>query len=86
MHKLLMLFGLLLISCSSFLLIGADKALPDEPKGYILMEAETKTVLEEHNSDLKLNAGYLTKLMSLLVIAEKINNGELLMTDMLAAS
>ncbi len=86
MHKFFMFFCLLLISCVSFLLIGADKALDDEPKAYILMEAETKTVLEEHNSDLRLNAGYLTKLMSLLLIAEKINNGELSVTDMLTAS
>ena len=86
MHKFLMFFGLVLISCVSFLLIGADKAVADELKAYILMEAETKTVLEEHNSDSRLNAGYLTKLMSLLIFAEKINMGELSVTDVLTAS
>ncbi|MBQ8297404.1 MAG: D-alanyl-D-alanine carboxypeptidase [Ruminococcus sp.] len=43
---------------------------------YILTEACTGAVLEEYNSDQRLNAGYLSKLMSLLLIAEDIETGK----------
>ena len=86
MQRFLTVIVLISVSCALFLVIGAGEAAFDEAKAYILMEAETRTVLEENNSDLKLNAGYLTKLMSLLLVAEKINMGELSMTDVLTAS
>ncbi len=44
------------------------------PSAYILIECRTGAVLNEHNSHEKLNSGYLSKLMSLLIIAEDIEN------------
>lgn len=52
---------------------------------YILIEADTGTVLEEYNSDVKMNAGYITKLMSLLLIAEDIETGKYSLETELAA-
>jgi D-alanyl-D-alanine carboxypeptidase (penicillin-binding protein 5/6) len=53
---------------------------------YILVEAETGTVLEESDSDKKLNGGYLSKLMALLLIAEDIETGKYSVTSELTAS
>ena len=53
---------------------------------YILIETGTGTVLEEQNSDVKMNAGYMTKLMSLLLIAEDIETGRFSIDDELTAS
>lgn len=53
---------------------------------YILIETETGTVLEENRSDEQVNAGYLTKLMSLLLIAEDIETGKYSLDTELTAS
>lgn len=61
----------------------------DEPENvpiYVLAEAETGTVLEEKNADKRVNAGYLAKLMALLVIAEDIETGRYSLDDTLTAS
>ena len=70
----------------SALFIGAVEKEEHEPQAYVLMEADTHTVLNELNADKRLNAGYLTKLMSVLLIAEDIQNGEYALTDELTAS
>lgn len=53
---------------------------------YILIEAETGTVLEENRSDEQVNVGYLTKLMSLLLVAEDIETGKYSLNTELTAS
>lgn len=61
----------------------------DDDVGYkasVLMEAETGTVLSEYNGDMQFNAGYLSKLMSLLLIAEDIETGKYTPEDVLTAS
>lgn len=65
---------------SSAQLVSAETEL-----AYILIESGTGTVLEEHNSDVHMNAGYLTKLMSLLLIAEDIETGKYSMKTELTA-
>lgn len=52
---------------------------------YILIEARTGTVLEEKDSQKELNCGYLSKLMSLLIIAEDIETGKYKLNDILTA-
>lgn len=64
-----------------FLPVYADEA----ELAYILIETGTGTVLEEHNSDMHMNAGYLSKLMSLLLIAEDIETGKFSFDDELTA-
>ncbi len=54
----------------------APAAAEGEAAAYILIEASTGTVLEEYNSDMRVNAGYLTKLMALLLIGEDIETGK----------
>ncbi|NLT09248.1 MAG: D-alanyl-D-alanine carboxypeptidase [Ruminococcus sp.] len=53
---------------------------------YVLMEPETRTVLEEKDCHKRCNAGYLSKLMALLLIAEDIDSGRLSLTEELTAS
>lgn len=58
----------------------------DEVKSYILMESATGTVIEEKNSSQRMNAGYLSKLMALLLVAEDIETGKYLLSTELTAS
>lgn len=73
-----------------FLTLNSADSLITEAEGnseaYILMETSTGTVLDENNADVKLNAGYLTKLMSLLLIAEDIETGKYTLDTELTAS
>lgn len=65
---------------------GAFAEDTENIKSYVLIESTTKTVIDEKNSSKKLNAGYLSKLMSLLLIAEDIETGKYLMSTELTAS
>lgn len=82
---------LLMLICVSFSGISIlprskkEEGLPI-PASYILMECHTRTVLQEHNSAKRLNAGYLSKLMALLLIAEDIEDGEYSLNTELTAS
>ena len=76
-----------LVLAAFLLVLGAGIA--DDEAGYkaaVLMEVETGTVLSEINGDELLNAGYLSKLMSLLIIAEDIETGKYNLDDTLTAS
>ena len=79
---------LLLVFCVTgfFTFISADKNDKINAKAYVLMEAETRTVLESENADIRLNAGYMNKLMSLIIIANHIENGAISLNDELIAS
>lgn len=58
-------------------LLGGNHVSAEESQtAYILIEAETGTVLDAYNADKKMNAGYLAKLMALLLIAEDIETGK----------
>lgn len=72
-----------ILACS---LMSAKESDGPPPKAYVLMEAETQTVIEGQNENIRLNAGYLSKLMSLLLVAEDIERGEYSLTDTLTAS
>lgn len=82
MRKIFLIFTACLIAIAGF---SAIKPEAEEFSAYILIEAETKTILEEENSDVKLNCGYLSKLMSLIVIADAIETGKFSLTDTLTA-
>jgi len=53
---------------------------------YAIMEAETRTVVDEFHGNETVNCGYLSKLMTLLLIAEDIETGKFCLTDTLTAS
>ena len=63
---------------------AAEKEI--QVQAYILAEASTGTVLAGENTDRELNCSYLSKLMSLLLIAEDIETGKFLLTTELTAS
>lgn len=65
---------------------GLDVKAEDTKTAFILMEAGTKTVISEENSELLYDIGYLNKLMSLLLIAEDIETGKFRLDTMLTAS
>ncbi|MCM1507227.1 MAG: serine hydrolase [Ruminococcus flavefaciens] len=72
----------------SALFISADKAEDAQEKysAHILIEARTGAVLDEYNADLRMNAGYMTKLMSLILIAEDIEKGKYTTGTVMTAS
>ena len=72
----------------SMLFISADtnEDVQEKYSAHILIEARTGAVLDEYNSDLQLNAGYMTKLMALLLIAEDIENGKYTTSTVITAS
>lgn len=63
-----------------------DSAELASSEAYVLMEASTQTVLREKNAHEKMNAGYLSKLMTILLIAEDIETGKFRMSTELTAS
>lgn len=77
-------FVLLLTIVKPMYTIADDTA--NSAKAYVLMEATTQTVLDSENADLRLNVGYLSKLMTILLIAEDIETGKYTMSTELTAS
>ncbi|MCR4795194.1 MULTISPECIES: D-alanyl-D-alanine carboxypeptidase family protein [Ruminococcus] len=70
----------------AFTFISADISDDSEPAAYVLIEADTGTVLDAKNENIRTNPGYLTKLMSILVTAKCIEKGELSVNEILTAS
>lgn len=88
MKKNIRVFAVLVLAAFVFVL-GAGVEEKEEDVGYkasVLMEIETGTLLSEHNSSEQFNAGYLSKLMSVLLIAEDIDTGKYSPDDVLTAS
>lgn len=70
---LLLLLGLLILPIK--VLAEEDFALAPSAKSAILIEASTGEVIYENNADEKLNPASMTKMMSMLLIIEAIENG-----------
>lgn len=77
-------FVLLLTNVKPMYTIAEDTA--NIAKAYVLMEPTTQTVLDSENADLRLNVGYLSKLMTILLIAEDIETEKYTMSTELTAS
>ena len=86
MHRFISFFVIIAGMAGAIISEGTGTINAKYSNAYILIEAETKSVIEEHYSDLKLNSGYLTKLMSILLISESIAEGEMTLSDELTAS
>ena len=63
----------------------AEELLPDVKSAY-LIEPSTETVIYEQNPDLRLQIASITKIMTMLIIMEKVDAGELNLSDMVTAS
>ena len=57
-----------------------------DAKSFLLMERETGTVLCESNADQPLEPASVTKIMTLLLVVEAIDNGALALEDMVTVS
>ncbi len=65
---------------------SAEAAEASSPKAAVLMEAETGQILYSLNSSEKLPMASITKVMSLLVLSDYIDEGKLELTDTVKAS
>ena len=80
----------------AFVIIFAIKVIPlsafakdsclDDVYSYILIETTTGSILDGKNFDIKMNCGYVSQLMSILLIAEDIETGKFLLSTELSAS
>ncbi|MCR4692488.1 MAG: D-alanyl-D-alanine carboxypeptidase [Firmicutes bacterium] len=65
--------------------VFAETLVPDV-KSAILLEPSTGTVIYEQNADEKVQIASVTKIMTMLIIMERIDEGKLALTDMVTAS
>ncbi len=56
------------------------------PRGYILMDYDTGTVMAEHNADEPYPIASVTKIMTMLICMEAINSGKISVDDVVTAS
>ena len=73
MKKVLMIFAIVLLLCPS--VKAEDLKLAEKAKSAILIEASTGKILFEKNADEKLHPASMTKMMSMLLIVEAIEDG-----------
>lgn len=94
-RKIAVFFTAALIMLPSAILCGADNAVSaddsDEDKAeyaecYVLMEANTGTILRSRDKDKRVRMGSMNKLMTVLLAAEAIDRGELSYEDELTCS
>ncbi|MRX74294.1 D-alanyl-D-alanine carboxypeptidase [Bacillus lacus] len=85
---LLMLAGLLLQPAANGALAKEKSSvvLADKAKSAILIERDTGKILYEKNSDEKLPPASMTKIMTMVLIMEAIDKGQLKMTDKIRTS
>lgn len=76
------------VEVSNQLSYGNNENLPVEvkAKSAILLEVESGEVLLEHNADEKLYPASVTKIMTMLLVAEAIDNKKITLTDKVACS
>lgn len=72
---------------TSCLLLPAAAAAPEtNASAVLLMEKETGTILQEENSHAKLELASVTKIMTLLLIMEAVDEGRMSLDDMIPVS
>ena len=75
MKKVLLIFAIFLLLCPSVKGVKADDLkLAEKAKSAILIEASTGKILFEKNADEKLHPASMTKMMSMLLIIEAIED------------
>lgn len=85
MKKITLLLSISLIFASFACPAYAEALVPDV-KSAFLLEPSTDTVMYEQNENERLQIASITKIMTMLIIMEKIDSGELNLTDMVTAS
>ncbi len=64
----------------------ADTSLVGEAKSVILIEAETGKILYEYEADIRLAPASVTKIMTILLVAEELDKGTIKLTDTIQVS
>ncbi len=78
---------LIIIMLAGFILpLSADTQMQFDAKSVILMEASTGKVLYENNADEALPPASVTKIMTLLIVMEAIEDGKISFDDMVSVS
>ena len=75
-----------IILCFTSTAFADTQNLPTTAKSVILMEQSTKNVLYENNADEQLSIASVTKIMTMLLIAEALESGKITMQDMVPVS
>ena len=88
MRRIFAIFAafLLIAMCGGKAYAEGENAGNDGVSGYVLMEVSTGTVLEEYCPDVPVNIGHLTKLMTLILVAEDLETGKISPDTVLTAS
>ena len=84
LKKIAFLLAVILIF-TGVLPVFAEELVPDV-KSAILLEPSTGTVIYEQNADEQVQIASVTKIMTMLIIMERIDDGKLALTDMVTAS
>lgn len=66
--------------------VSNEMSLAENAKSAILIEQSTGQILFERNSHEKIPPASMTKMMSLLLIMENIDNGKIKLSDIVTAS
>lgn len=81
---------ILFIICSFFIILGSvnalDNNLSPNSKSAIMIESSTGEVIYKYNEHAKLPPASMTKMMSLLLIMEALDNGVIKYNDMVTIS
>lgn len=77
---------LIILLCFPFVVHAEEISLAKNAKSAIMIEASTGEILFEKNSHEKLHPASMTKMMSMLLIMENIENGNLSWDEMVTAS
>ncbi|MCI8445749.1 MAG: D-alanyl-D-alanine carboxypeptidase [Bacilli bacterium] len=90
-----LIIGLTILLCIPMMVVHADMALPvngtntnlaESAKSVVMMEVSTGKILYERNADEKLAPASMTKMMSLLLIMEAIEQDVIHLNDMVTVS
>lgn len=84
--KKICLFLLLLLFLIPFIVKGEELNLAENAKSAILIEASTGEILYQKNANERLAPASMTKIMSLILIMENIENGNLKWNDIVVVS
>lgn len=86
MKKLIFILAAAFIMNGSVCFAAEQQAIAGNVKASILVEASTGEVLSENNADEQLPIASVTKIMTMLLIMERIDSGEMTIEDTVTAS
>lgn len=85
-RKVSILMLIIFVMIPGFSVFGEEAELTDHSSSSFLMEVDTGTVLHEKNAHKPLPPASMTKLMTLLLIMEEIDQGKLTLSESVRVS